>query len=134
MNLTHNDIGKRVTFDIYGSSVIGGNYSDVEVLAILSASAVLEYNPRQKHESIVSLLPTPRPQSYNEYVYYLLLMPNNQKAIVGDAWIKPSSLVRGSKNKIQIEVSNVAPSDIGKIRYLLSEAGYDVTSAALITK
>lgn len=134
MQLTLSDIGKRVSFEIHGSSIIGGTFVDVEVLAILGASAALEYDPRQKHDAIYSLLPEPRPQSHTEYSYYLVQMSNNQKTIVGDAWIKQGTLVRGSSSKVTVVVSDVSPSDVGKIRYLLREAGYTVDSAAINTK
>ena len=133
MNFSYDDIGQRVTFEIYGSSVIGGNYTDVEIVLVSAASGVAQYDPRQKHEAIYSLLPEPRPQTHTEYKYYLIRHSNGRQSIVGDAWIKADTVIRGSMNKIVLEISDVTPSDIGKLKNLLRAEGYNVTKAAIAT-
>ncbi len=133
MNFTYDDVGKRVSFEIYGVNVIGGDYTDVEILAIMGASAAAEYDPRQKHEQIYSLLPDPRPQSHVEYNYYLIMGAGGRRMLVGDAWIKSETIVRGNRNKISLEISDATPGDIGKLKNLLRKEGYNVTKASIVT-
>lgn len=131
MNFNNEDVGKRVSFQIYGSAIIGGDYTNAELLAVLGATAALEYNPKSKHDLIYSTLPQPRPQSHTEYVYYLFLLPNGRRAIAGDAWIIPGTVVRGTTNKILLEISDANAGDLGKIKSLLAKDGYKVTKASI---
>lgn len=131
MNFSNDDVGKRVSFDIYGASIIGGDYKNAELLLTGSAAAFTEYSPKNKHDMLYSTLPDPKPQSHTEYLYYLFSLANGRRALVGDAWIIPSSIIRGSSNKLLIEIDGANVSDIGKIKNLLVKEGYKVTKSSI---
>lgn len=133
MIFNNEDVGKRVSFQIYGSAIIGGDYANAELLAVLGASAASEYNPKARHDAIYSTLPDPKPQSHSEYVYYLLLLANGRRTIAGDAWIVPDTVIRGSANKIFLEIDGANAGDIGKIKTLLTKEGYQITKASIAT-
>lgn len=134
MNFNQNDIGTKVSFDIYGSNIIGGNYKGVRILAIATASAFQEHNPREKHDLIYSTLANPKPQSYTDYMYYLVELSNGKITIVGDRWIKTNTVVKGSTNKIKVIVDDVNSSDIELIQRLLLSSGYKVASIGITTE
>ena len=131
MIFNNEDVGKRVSFQIYGSSIIGGDYANAELLAVLGSTAASEYNPKSKHDAIYSTLPDPKPQSHTEYVYYLLLLANGRRAIAGDAWIVPDTVVRGSSNKILLEIEGANAGDLGKIKTPLTKEGYRISKASI---
>lgn len=119
------DINTPVSFELFGSA-IAGDFKACRILSMGSGLAYSEFNPREKHDAIYSSLPNPAPRAFTDYIYYLIMLSNGKMVIVGDAWIKPNTVIRGSANRAVIVVNNVNASDLSTLERLIRSGNYNV--------
>lgn len=125
--------GNTVSFEVYGANLLGDNYTNVKILAIISgeASSVFGFDAFAMHQNIYPSLPEGTSKQYNSYPYLLLQMPNNDKALVGRTWIIDGTITLSSKGVGYIEVENVGAEDLLIINRAIAGNGYKVIKSTV---
>lgn len=125
MNFSLLDIGKKVSFDIYPAQIMQGSYVGVKLLLIGSADSFPQYGPAAMHDNVYSSVPN-IPSLYSDYLYYEFQQSNGQKFLIGDPWIKASSVQRSTTGSLTVTVYNAGAADVAGVTRLLSSGNYTI--------
>lgn len=129
--------GNRVTFQVYGSSILGNNFRNVQVLAICHADDTRQYNydPIAQHHTLYSHLPkevqAATPDRYNAYPYLVFGMPNGQRKVIGRPFIVDSSIQIGGNQTGYLEIPDINSDDLRAIGKAIAGMGFKVSKSEL---
>jgi hypothetical protein len=115
-----------VTFDVYPAQMLGDDFNNCKVLAIVDADTAKYWiDPVAMHRNVYATLPAgTAADKYDSYMYVKIKRPSGMVTAVGLPWIRPESLRIISTRKILVTVDNVTAEDEPKILEALSANGY----------
>lgn len=118
-------INSRYGFDVYPTSVIGNNFKNVQVLALMDATTASQYaDIFALHEAVRPFLPAGTVTDPLKFTYVRLQTSNGTTAVVADEWINQGTIVEVLSSRISIVVNNASPSDPARLRNLLLGANF----------
>jgi len=122
-----------ISFEVYPSAILGTNFNDVRVEAILDAETtrLLGYDPWSMHANVYPTLPDGTPNDPNDYMFVRVRQGSGETTIVGMPWIRESTVTLSSNSVVSLKVVDVGPEDVTKIVNALSANGYTATDVTL---
>lgn len=119
--------GNIVSFSVQ-SSIIGGNFESVEVLAVAAAQiAAKEDDVKALHYQFKPYVPG-MPDAYTDYAYLIGKLSNGTIRVLGLPWIIESSIQLSAKASYRIVITGVEPGDVESIRKGLTNRGLNIES------
>jgi hypothetical protein len=120
------NIRSTYNFEVYGTQILGNNYSGVTILAIMDAdSAAKEIDAVSKHAAMFPYLPNGTPNNWRSYDYVKIKTVTNQVTVIGMPWIKENTITLVEARTATIKVGNVTGSDANRIRNALITNGFN---------
>lgn len=129
-----NFLGTYVTFTVYPSSILGSNYQNVKLLAILDYQTAMSYaDVASMHANVFPLIPQAEQplNDFTSYSYLKIEFSSGQIGIIGIPWIvgwntvANCGLTQVTNSTITAVVSGVSAADIPVIQQLLVMNGYN---------
>ncbi len=118
-------IGQTYTFNTLAPAILGANFQNVKLVAILDYNTAMKFNNvAQQNQVILPLLPKGTPTDPSQYVYLLFSTQSNTTVLLAYNWIDPSSIAQSQSISLNITVNNVGTPDITTISNALSLMGY----------
>lgn len=120
-------IGNSYDFDVYPSVILGNQFKNFKLVAILDAETtrMLQFDPAAMHTKVYPTLPDGSIDDYLQYSYYKYLTPTNEVVIIGEPWIKPNSVVAVTSDYLWVKVLTT-PDQVSGVRSSLVSNGYSV--------
>lgn len=121
------NIGDNTSFDVYPSALLGTQYSQVVILAILDADSVrfLNIDPAAMHAKVYATLPAGTPNDPYQYQWLKLRLTNGTMTAIGIPWINPNSIAINTTSTITAVFEDVSPTDLNIIRTMCAANGYN---------
>lgn len=119
------ELKKSYNFSTLAPTLLGNNYTNMKVIAILTADNAIEYRDIATLHAQVKSTITGLPDSTTDLSY--ILFKNNitsEKLVLPLEYIEDSSIVETTTLNIRIEVRNCTIDDVGTLRTRLEELGY----------
>ena len=119
------ELKKSYNFSTLAPTLLGNNYTNMKVIAILTADNAIEYRDIATLQAQVKSTITGLPDSTTDLSY--ILFKNNitsEKLVLPLEYIEDSSIVETTTLNIRIEVRNCTIDDVGTLRTRLEELGY----------
>lgn len=117
---------KVYSFDVYPTSVLGSNFKNVTVLAVMDQEmANKEIDTQALHIQVYPSLPNGTPNQADGYNYVKIRTPANTTTILGMAWIKEDTIEEIASVTINVKLGNVTASDVTRIRNALVQNGFN---------
>lgn len=76
------------------------------------------------HAAYYPYLPEGTPDDPSVFEYLMLQLDSGATTVVATAWIKPETITRADSFPVQVLLPNVSPSDIPRIRDMLTVNGF----------
>lgn len=122
MNL---EIKQVYSFDVYPVALLGNNFKNVTIVGVMDQEqANREIDTQALHIQVYPTLPAGTPNRPDGYNYVKIKFPSGNTTILGMAWIKDSTVVQVSTSTITAVISNVAPTDVSRLRDALIQNGF----------
>lgn len=120
-------IGNSYNFDVYPSQLLGSQFKNFKLVAILDADTtrMLQFDPAAMHAKVYPTLPGGSIDDYLQYSYHKYLTPTGETFIVGAPWIKPGSIETVTSDYLLIKVLTT-PDQVSGVRSSLVSNGYQV--------
>lgn len=118
-------VGQNYSFDVYPSNILGTNFKNVKLLAILdcdSANGIIQTKPM--HINVFPYLPQGTPNNPEQYNYLKILTASGAVTAIGIPWIKESTVTVVSYKKAIVEIEPVNLEDGPKIAAALIKNGF----------
>jgi len=113
-------------FEVYPSSIIGSNFKNVTVLALMDKNtAQKEIDAAGMHVQVYPYLPPGTPTNPDGYDYVKIKTMSGQTAVLGLAWIKPETIELVMAKTVNVKIANVTASDVPRIRNALVQNGFN---------
>lgn len=129
-------LGQYVSFSVYPASILGSNFTNVKLLAILDAGTAMAFaDVASMHANVYPLIPVAnRPANdYTSYSYLKVLFASGQVGIIGIPWIVNGaagvSVITNST--ITVVINGVGAADINTIQQLLVANNYNNITLSL---
>lgn len=121
--------GSKYTFEVYPSALLRSDFSNVEVLGVLSESMARKFSPtRENHANYFPYLPAGTPNDPTAYNYISVRTQSGVEVILGIAWIKPESVRTAGWQTIVATIQTSKPDAINRIKNALASNDFnDVT-------
>ena len=119
------ELKKSYNFSTLAPTLLGNNYTNMKVIAILTADNAIEYRDIATLHAQVKSTITGLPDSTTDLSY--ILFKNNitsEQLVLPLEYIEDSSIVETTTLNIRIEVRNCTIDDVGTLRTRLEELGY----------
>ena len=119
------EIRKVYSWDVYPAALLGTNYKNVTVLAIMDRdTANKEIDTQALHVNFFPSLPAGTPNDPNGYDYIKIRTTAGQTTILGIAWINLASVTVVDSRTITVKISDVGAADITRVRNALVQNGF----------
>lgn len=118
-------INKSYNFTTLAPVILGANYTNMKVIAILNSKEAIKYRDIKTLHDLVSKTITSLPKSTVDLTYYLFENENNEKLVFALEYIEPTSIVQVQTVNIRIDVKNTTTEDLALLRKYLVEVGYN---------
>lgn len=118
-------IGDKITFRLFGQSIIGTEYTNVKVDGVLDwHTAGLLGDVAAKHKLLYPTITTPNtPESFDQIQYLKVTLPNGTSDVVGITWIDSSSIVKVTKGTAKVTIENIDGAGLEAVRKALLSVG-----------
>lgn len=114
------------SFDVYASALLGTNYKNVTVMAVMdAATANREIDIQALHAQIYPTLPAGTPNRAVDYDYVKIKTTAGNTTILGMAWINPVTVVQVQSSTITVVIGGVSASDQTRIKNALLQNGFN---------
>lgn len=118
-------IGKTYNFDVYPVTVLGNNFKNVTVLAILDRDTANQFVETQPmHINVYPYLPAGTPNNPGAYNWLKLRLASGQNTVIGIPWIVDNTVVEVTSKTAKVVIEGVSADDLPKIRNALSSNGF----------
>lgn len=129
-------LGDVVNFEVYPTAVLGNDFKNMTVAAILDAETARTAMPggfdaQAMHANVYNSLPDGTPNNYTRYNYVKLKYPNGSIRILGIPWIKPESIVSKVVSRGVFTIDAIGAADVAIIQQAIAGAGYKVKEYVL---
>lgn len=118
-------VGQNYSFDVYPTNILGTDFKNVKVLAILdcdSANQIIQTKPM--HINVFPFLPAGTPNNPEQYNYLKILTASGTTTAIGIPWIKENTVVAVNYKKAIVEIEPVNLEDGPKIAAALIKNGF----------
>ena len=123
-------IGGMFSFEVYSVGILGTNFKNVKVLAIMDQATAESQglDTRAMHAQVYPDLPPLTPNNPSRYNYIKILTPSGQTQILGLAWINGPTIAVVNLGKFIVELDNLSSDRQSDILKALSANNLPVTS------
>jgi hypothetical protein len=123
---TQYEIDESYSFNVFPIPIIGNNYKNVVVQAVLDANTaqLLGCDIQGLHKQCYSFLPAGTPNDPTKYQYLKLLQQNGSSTIIAVPWIDDSSVTQTSTTTIVATITGASPSDLSRVQLALAQNGF----------
>jgi hypothetical protein len=130
---TDYQIGLTYSFNVFPVALLGNNFQNVVVQAILDAGTTqqLGVDIQALAKQMYPLLPSGTPSDPTTYQYLKLQLASGASVILAVPWIDDSSVELVTQQTIVATISNVSSQDLSRIKLALVQNGYNNVSLAL---
>lgn len=112
------------SFGVYPVAVIGNDYKNVQVMALMDFDTVnRDIDMQPLAEQVYPLLPPGTPRNPREYPYVKLKMPSGSYTYLGLPWIITDTVELVTTTTIDVVITGRQPSDITVIHDALVANG-----------
>jgi len=115
-------------FEVYTISILGNDFKKVEILGYFpfETAILLAGDLEPIHAEIYStgLLPIGTPNDPRQYNYYRVKKNNGDITILGEVWIKNSSITEVASKTAKITIPNTSTGDLIRLKDVFSQMGY----------
>jgi hypothetical protein len=127
------EIRQVYDFDVYASALLGTNFNNVTILAIMDRStAEREIDVQAMHAQIYPLLPAnTAPNDPDGYDYVKIKTVSGETTILGLPWIKTDTIALVEARTIVATFGNAKASDVARIRDMCSQNGFSLVSVVV---
>lgn len=128
MNITTDLLQSSINFRVYAQALIGTNFVGCKVVSILDAETATQtglINAAYMHSQVYPTIPTEAQvaDDYTSYTYVKLILANGTPAIVGDAWIIPSSISEAGTGKITMVWEGMTAENLEELKRITQKNG-----------
>jgi hypothetical protein len=119
-------IKKSYSFDVYPSAILGTDFKNVTVLAIMdmdSASQIID--TAAAHVSIYPYLPSGTPNDPSKYTYIKIKTSSGITTVLAVEWIKENTVTDVTSTSATVKIGGINPEDISRIRNALVANGFN---------
>lgn len=131
------EIGETYSFDVYPTAVLGNNFKNVTVMAIVDSETAKVaipggFDPVAIHANVYGMLPDGTPNNYSRYLYVKIKHPNGAFSMLGLPWINQNTIeVKGIRKGV-FTIEGIKAADVEIIKAACAGAGYKVASYELM--
>ncbi len=119
-------VGLSYNFDVYPAAVLGGDFSNLTVQAVVDSSFAANYiDIVASHKQTYGYLPPGTPDDPTSYNYVLFKTKTNSTIVLGLPWIKDSTVVEINNFNATLIIRDITSGDIPKIRDALVSNGFN---------
>lgn len=118
--------GKRISFEVYPSSIIGNNFKEVYLEGVIDPTLALAHgiDIEAYHAKVYPTLPQgTAPDNAFGYNYVRVRYPNGASEVIGVPWIRPETLQILQGGRIILTFEDKTQSDLDRILQILSANG-----------
>lgn len=113
------------SFDVYPASLLGTNFKNVTVLAVMDfETANKEIDARARHVNFYPHLPAGTINNPAGYDYIKIKTTAGNVTILGLAWINLDSVVEVENRTAIVTIKNVTATDVPRIKNALAQNGF----------
>ena len=114
------------SFDVYPAALLPTSFNNVTIMAIMDTATANQYiDTMAMHVQVYPTLPAGTINDPNGYDYVKVQTATGNTAILGMAWINPSTVQLIQSSTITAVITNVSAADIPRIQNALAQNGYD---------
>lgn len=122
---TNFQIKQTYSFNVYPVAILGNNFTNVTVLAIMdSDTANREIDVQAMHVNLYPFLPAGTPNDPAAYNYVKIRTTTGQTTILGLAWINADTVTLLASRTITVKISNVSAVDVARVQNALIQNGF----------
>lgn len=115
----------RYSFDVYPSAVLGNNFKNVKITALLDAITASQYTDIMAlYESVRPTLPAGTVTDPLRFTYVRLENALGASVVLAYEYINEATITEVLSSRTNIVVNNTSTTDAARIRDLLLTAGY----------
>ncbi|MGE3591395.1 MAG: phage DNA polymerase-associated SH3 family protein [Arcobacter sp.] len=118
------NINKVYNFSTLAPAIIGSDFKDMKVRAILTAEEAVKYRDIQTLHNTLKPIITALPTSVNDCSYVLFENIDNEKVLLALEYIDMFSIQEVVSTNIRVEIYNTNTDDVSIIRNRFIELGY----------
>lgn len=122
-------LGKTYSFNVYAPNVLGTDFQNVKLLAIMDADTATRsgLDIYSQHRKIYPYVPAEvgMPDDPTQYNYIQIITQAGNRTILGMPWIDESSIEVVTAQTIVATIGGVTASDMAIIRQALAQNGYN---------
>lgn len=109
--ITVNDLKPRdvISFEVYPLAILGNNFKNVTVDAVLSANTVsiLGFDFAATHAMVYPSLPPGTPDDGTQYDYLRIIFESGEPTYIGIPWIRPDTLTKVAGTTLTLIFNNI---------------------------
>lgn len=118
------EIKKTYNFSTLAPTLLGSDYTNLKVKAILTSEAAVKYSDIvSTHQTVKSIIKN-LPDNVSDLTYILFENSDKTTLILPVEYIEADSIVEVSSINIRIDIPNVTVDDVNIIKTRLKELGY----------
>lgn len=118
-------IGLTYTFEVYPNAILGTDFKNVKVLAILDKDSANQIISTQSmHVNVYPYLPSGTPNNPGGYNYIKILTQSGAITCIGIPWIKDSTVTVVEFKRANVVIDGITLEDGPKIAAALLKNGF----------
>lgn len=126
-------IGLTYNFDVYPVVLLGNNFKNVKVLAIMDRDSANTIGDTQAmHVNVYPYLPSGTPNNPASYNWIKVRLASGQISVLGVPWINPESIVQVESRTAKVTIEDISADDLQGIRNALVTNGYTNIKVELV--
>lgn len=120
------ELKKVYNFDVHPSALLGNDFKNVTILAILDYETALQYGDLPAmHVNVYPHLPTGIPDDPSQYDYVRVRLASGDATVLGIPWIDESTIELIASMRMNVTIEGVGASDVERVRLALAQNGYN---------
>lgn len=113
-------------FDVYPTAILGDDFSNVTILAILDYETALQTADIPAiHTNVFPYLPSGIPDDPSQYDYVRIRTASGSATILGIPWINLDTLELVESRRMTVKIEGVSSSDVERVRIALVQNGFN---------
>lgn len=118
-------LGKMVSFQLWPSTIITDDFTQVKIVGVVGSEAAQSYiSPARQHTLVYPMLPEGTPNDYRLYDYILVRKQDNTLTAVGIPWVKESTLTVIGSTEYVVTIRDKTNDDLALLRRVLMENNF----------
>lgn len=123
--LSLENIGKTISFEVYPSSKLGDKYRNVVLEGFLDYETAKLFDDINKLAvNVYPLLPEGTPKDYKQYKYVKVRHSNNAVSVLALEWINLDTVVASKETIVTVQVSVDTLDAVDRLRKTLQGSGF----------